>query len=93
MDVGGSQELGGFEKKGLFESKTLICLHNQVPPHRQPVYVLAIMHFATGPVSAQFIFLLFPCQERLIYVGISTLAGPVVPAFPLKMTYLGVLFG
>ena len=40
VDVGGSQELGGFdEKTRLFESKTLICLLDQVPLHRWPVYV------------------------------------------------------
>ena len=83
---------GGFEKKKhLFESKAPICLLNRVPPHRRPVYILAIGYFTTGPVLAQFIFLLFPCQEHLIYVGISTLA--VVAAFSLKMTYCGYLSG
>ena len=84
-------ELGGSEKTRLFESKILICLLDQVPPHRQPLYVSAIGHFATGPVLSQFIFLLFPCQKRLIHVHTSTLAGSVVAAFFLKMTYWGFL--
>ena len=53
MDVGGSQELGGFEKEHLFGSMTLIGLLDRVPLHRRPVYVFTTQLFTTGPVSAQ----------------------------------------
>ena len=81
-------------KKCLFESRTLICLLGRVPLHRWPVYVSAIGLLATGPVSAQFVLFLLPGQELLIDMGVSTFAGPVVPAFPLKVAYIcGFLFG
>ena len=63
MDVGGSQELGGFENNCLFGSMTLIGLLDRIPLHRWPVYILTIRLFTTGPVLAQFV--LFPTNNVL----------------------------
>ena len=85
-------------KNRLFGSKNLI-VHlvsalDRVPLYRWPVYVWTMGLFTIGPFSAQFVLISLPCQECLFDMGVATLTGLVVMAFPLEMAnFCGFLLG
>ena len=85
VDVGGSQEFGGFVKNRLFGSKNLISLLDSALDQALPV---ASVHMGNLTLCNWASFFFFPAKN----VGIVTLTSLVVAAFPLEMAIFAGFF-